>query len=163
MLFASRPCNCGLYNGLMQTWQVQNTALKSKYRLSMLLGMHLEYKTAQCTVKTARLGIRGSWHVKNKRFLFSFSWTCYVCLAVWRTTLVITIASTVTPSYGITYPVFSGFVTLCHTKRVLQPTPVSIWQASFHSEPIFFFQGLQGSDSRLRLCCCSAEAWYWSV
>lgn len=49
--FVSRPCNCGLYDWLMQTWQVQDTVLKPKYWLLMLLGMQLEYKTAHCTLK----------------------------------------------------------------------------------------------------------------
>lgn len=49
--FVSWPCNCGLYEWLMQTWQVQNTVLKPKYWLLMLLGIHLEYKTAHCTLK----------------------------------------------------------------------------------------------------------------
>lgn len=164
--FSSRPCNCGLYDWLMQTWQVQNTVLKPKYWLLMLLGIHLEYKTAHCTLKMAWTEIRrsrSSWHTVNTSFsvLFQRNVLCLSrspdnhsghnnCL-------------TVTVSYGITYPVFSGVVTPCHAKQVPDPAPVSIWQASFHSEPIFFFQGLRGRDSRLGLCFCSAEAWYWSV
>lgn len=73
--FVSRPCNCGLYNWLMQTWQVQNTALKPKYWLLMLLGKGLEYKTAHCSLRTARIGIRrtgSSWHAVNTAFSVLF-------------------------------------------------------------------------------------------
>lgn len=73
--FASRPCNCGLYDWLMQTWQVQNTALKPKYWLLMLLGIHLEYKTARCTLKMAGIGMRrsrSSWHMVNTAFSVRF-------------------------------------------------------------------------------------------
>lgn len=73
--FVSRPCNCGLYNWLMQTWQVQNTALKPKHWLLMLLGIHLEYKTAHCILKMARRGIRrtrSSWHMINTAFSVLF-------------------------------------------------------------------------------------------
>ena len=52
--FVSQPCNCGLYNWLTQTWQVQNTALKPKYWLLMFLGIRLEYKTVQCTFQNGQ-------------------------------------------------------------------------------------------------------------
>lgn len=109
--FVSRPCNCRLYDWLMQTWQVQNTALKPKYWLLMLLGIRLEYKTAHCTLKMARIGIRRTrscWHMVNTAFSVLFLRNVMSALP-WITTLVITIVLTVVVSYGMTYPVFFFF------------------------------------------------------
>lgn len=66
---ASRPCNCGLGYWLMQTWQVQN---KPKYWLLILHGIHLEDKTAHCTLEMSWkiMRCRSSWQTINRSFLF---------------------------------------------------------------------------------------------
>ena len=105
----------------MQTWQVQDTALKPKYRVLMFLGICLEYKTTHCTLEIARKRNKDNLH-----FLFSFSGTlclprsldnrsghnnCFTrCSELWRDLPCL----------------FLAFVTPCHSKQVPEPAPVSI-------------------------------------